>query len=157
MQAAMTNIQQVADELAIIRLVDAIDNAVDAKDWATCRSYFTDQIYADFTSLAGGEPGQIPADALIGSWQTSLYQDKQSHHMRSNYHITINGDEAEVFSKGYALNILAIRHGSDVWEVWGNYRHTATRTADGWKCTGMTFTVTYARGNEKVREFVPNG
>jgi hypothetical protein len=148
--------QQLEDEIAIIRVVDAIDNAVDDKDWETCRGYFTDQFHADFTSLVGGEPADIPADALIQAWKTSLYEDKKSFHMRSNYRVTITGDTAEVFSKGYALNILAVGRGSDLWEVWGNYVHTLTRTADGWKCSGMTLTVVYARGNEKVREFLPN-
>jgi hypothetical protein len=62
-----------------------------------------------------------------------------------------------VFSKGYALNILRRATGSDLWEVWGDYVHTLERTERGWKCTGMTFVVTYARGNEKVRDFVAEG
>jgi ketosteroid isomerase-like protein len=75
--------------------------------------------------------------------------------MRSNHRIAIDGDRAEVFSKGYALNILRRGAGSDLWEVWGNYTHTLQRTAGGWRCSGMTFVVTHARGNEKVREFIP--
>ena len=39
----------------------------------------------------------------------------------------------------------------------GNYVHTLPRTPEGWRCTGMTYTVVYARGNEKVREYVPEG
>ncbi len=57
--------QQLADEFAIQHVVDEIDNAVDAKDWTKCRSYFTDEIYADFSSLVGGEGGRMPADALV--------------------------------------------------------------------------------------------
>lgn len=75
--------------------------------------------------------------------------------MRSNHQVTINGDRATVFSKGYAFNLLPSKNGSDLWEVWGDYRHTLKRTPEGWKVSGMTFVVTYARGNEKVREFVP--
>lgn len=147
--------QQIVDESEIRHVVDEIDNAVDAKDWTRCRSYFTDEIYADFSSLAGGEGARMPADALVGAWQHNLYADKLSHHMRTNHRITINGDQAEVFSKGYAFNMLASPRGSNLWEVWGNYLHTLQRTPDGWKVSGMTFTVTYARGNERARDFVP--
>jgi hypothetical protein len=103
--------------MEITRVVDAIDNAVDAKDWERFRSYFTTEIHADFTSLAGGSPSNMPADDLVGAWRTNLYADKLSHHMRSNHRIDIDGDEAEVFSKGYALNILSRPVGSDLWEA----------------------------------------
>ena len=143
------------DRMEITHVVDEIDNAVDAKDWEKCRGYFTDEIYADFTSLAGGSPGNMPADNLVGAWSTNLYANKLSHHMRSNHRITIDADRAEVFSKGYALNILRRSTGSDLWEVWGNYTHTLQRTDEGWKCSGMTFVVTHARGNEMARDHLP--
>jgi ketosteroid isomerase-like protein len=155
MEDAGTFGQAVVDRDAIRRVVDGIDNAVDAKDWTLCRSFFTDEIFADFTSLAGGEAGRTAADGLVGAWETNLYADKKSHHMRSNHRITLNGDRAEVFSKGYALNILERPTGSGLWEVWGDYTHTLERLPDGWKCSGMTFVVTHARGNEMARDFVP--
>jgi hypothetical protein len=61
-----------------------------------------------------------------------------------------------VFSKGYALNILRRSTGSDLWEVWGNYTHTLERTGEGWKCSGMAFVVTHARGNEMARDYLPD-
>lgn len=148
--------QRLAAELAIQRVVDAIDNAVDSKDWIACQEYFLDEIFVDFTSLAGDQPGLGPSNNLIDSWRTSLYADKKSHHMRSNHHITIDGDKAKVFSKGYALNILARGLGDGLWEVWGDYVHTLHNTPEGWKCSGMAFTVTYARGNESVRDCLPS-
>jgi ketosteroid isomerase-like protein len=147
--------QLLVDQAEIRRIVDGIDDAVDAKDWELCRSYFTDEIYVDFTSLAGGSPGSMAADDLVGAWNTNLYAAKGSFHMRTNHRIAAEGDRAEVVSKGYALNILQRNTGSELWEVWGIYTHTLERTAQGWKCSGMSLAVTHARGNEKVREFVP--
>jgi hypothetical protein len=147
--------QAVVDREAIRRVVDEIDHAVDVKDWPLCRSFFTDEIFADFTSLAGGAPGRLSADGLLGAWETNLYADKKSHHMRSNHRITQDGDRAEVLSKGYALNILKRPTGSDLWEVWGDYTQTLERLPDGWKCSGMKFVVTHAGSNEMARDFVP--
>ena len=150
-----SQLQLHTDIAEIIRVVDEIDNTVDAKDWTACRGYFLDEIYVNFTSLAGGSPGRIAADDLVGAWSTNLYSDKSSFHMRSNHEVTLERDRAEVTSKGYALNMLRRNTGSDLWEVWGLYTHTLERTAQGWKCSGMTLAVTRAWGNEKVREFVP--
>ena len=150
-----TSSQELADREEIRHVVDEIDNAVDAKDWELCRGFFTDEIHADFTSLAGGEPGRMPAGDLVGAWRTNLHAEKKSHHMRTNHRIEIDGDRAEVFSKGYALNILSRPTGSDLWEVWGDYLHTLERTPQGWRCSGMALVVTHARGNEMARDFVP--
>jgi ketosteroid isomerase-like protein len=150
------NVQRLVDEAEIRNVVDGIDLATDAKDWELCRDYFTEEIFADFTSLAGGDAGRMPADDLVNAWRTNLYADKLSHHMRTNHRILLQGDGAEVFSKGYALNILKRDSGSDLWEVWGEYTHLLERTPEGWRCSGMTFTVTHARGNEMARLFVPD-
>jgi len=149
-------IKRLVDEAEIRGVVDGIDLATDAKDWELCRSYFTVEIFANFTSLAGGEPARMPANDLVNAWRTNLYADKLSHHMRTNRRISLREDNAEVFSKGYALNILERDTGSDLWEVWGEYTHTLERTPEGWRCSGMTFTVTHARGNEMAREFIPD-
>ena len=150
------SVQRLVDEAEIRNVVDGIDLATDAKDWELCRNYFTEEIFADFTSLAGGDAGRLPADDLVNAWRTNLYADKLSHHMRTNHRISLQGDGAEVFSKGYALNILRRDSGSDLWEVWGEYTHLLERTPEGWRCSGMTFTVTHARGNEMARLFVPD-
>ncbi len=98
---------------------------------------------------------QHASDVLVGAWATNLHADKLSHHMRTNHRVTCDGDRAEVFSKGYALNILHRPTGSDLWEVWGNYTHTLERTGERWKCSGMMFVVTQARGNEMARDYRP--
>jgi hypothetical protein len=94
----------------------------------------------------------MPADDLVNAWKSNLYADKLSHHMRTNHRVSLQGDGAEVFSKGYTLNILQRDTGSDLWEVWGEYTHMLDRTPEDWRCSGMTFTVTHARGNEMARD-----
>lgn len=150
-----TNQKSVADELEIRRVVDEIDNSCDAKDWKRCRSFFADEIDVDFTSLAGGKPARIKADALIDAWRKNLFEAKKTCHLRSNHSIEITGDGATVFSKAYAFNLLERGRVKGLWEVWGNYTHTLERTAGGWKVSAMTLAVIYQRGNGKVREYIP--
>jgi len=152
---AQTAQEKIAAELEIRRVVDEIDNACDAKDWAKCRTFFTDEVDVDFTSLAGGEPSRVKADDLIGAWNANLFAEKKSFHMRSNHRIEIEGTRAEAFSKGYAFNLLESGEVTGLWEVWGEYVHTLERDADGWKVSGMTLTVTHKRGDDRVRTYLP--
>lgn len=150
---AQTAQEKNADEAEIRRVVDEIDNACDAKDWEKCRSFFADEVDVDFTSLAGGEPSRVKAGDLIGAWEANLFAEKKSFHMRSNHRIEIKGSRAEVYSKGYAFNLLESGEVSGLWEVWGEYVHTLERGEDGWKVSGMTLNVAHKRGDDRVREF----
>ena len=60
------SIEYLSDRAEIILVVDEIDNAVDAKDWERCRGYFTDEIYADFTSLAGSSVTEKTSSRILG-------------------------------------------------------------------------------------------
>jgi|SRR5882757_3970903 len=144
----MTTAQDAWD---IQQIVDGIDNAVDAKDWRLARSYFTEEIDVDFTSLAGGQPGRMPADQLIDAWRSNLFTAKRTFHLRGNHQITVTGDSGVVYSKAYAFNRVDRAHGDPLWEVWGSYVHHVERGPDGWLCTSMSFTVSHARGNDAVR------
>ena len=99
---------------------------------------------------------RITSDQLIEAWSTNLFTEKKTFHQRGNHVISLDGDKATVFSKGYAFNLL--EHGPVVglWEVWGNYTHTLSRTADGWKVDGMKLDVIHQRGDERVRNYVPD-
>ena len=150
-------IESLVDRAELIRIADAIDAAVDAKDWAAARAHFTDEISVDFTSLVGGEPAVIPADALITGWSSNLTEEKQSFHLRGNHRVTFDGpDSATMKSHGYAWNrmergALTENGGEALWEVWGTYVHEFARTEAGWRVNAMTFNATAERGSEFVR------
>jgi len=147
--------QRQRDEPAIRLATDEIDNACDAKDWEKCRSFFATEVEVDFTSLAGGEPGKITADDLISGWQTNLFKEKKTYHQRGNHRIEIDGDSASVFSKAYAFNLLESGEITGLWEVWGVYTHEFQRIEGEWKCTAMKLEVVHQRGDERVRNFIP--
>ena len=155
-------LETLVDRAEMIRIADAIDAAVDAKDWTAARSFFTDDITVDFTSLVGGDPATIPADALIAGWSGTLTEEKQSFHLRGNHQIVFDGPDAAVLhSHGYAWNrmdrgALAENGGEALWEVWGTYLHGFERTDAGWRVNAMTFTATAERGSDFARN-TPGG
>lgn len=138
------------EELNVSKVPTQIETAVDRKDWTLARSFFTDNISIDFSSLSGVAPANIPADVLINAWSENLGPDKTSHHQRGHALVTINGTTATVYSQGYAWNRME-GNGDPLWEVWGNYTHELTKTKNGWKVTGMIFDMTHERGNMWVK------
>lgn len=151
------SMENLLDRAEMIRVADAIDAGVDAKNWDLTRSFFTDEITVDFTSLVGGEPATVPADGLIAGWSANLTAEKTSFHLRGNHSVTFHSaDSATMMSHGYAWNrmdsgALPENGGEALWEVWGTYMHGFERTDDGWKVNAMTFTATAERGNPFVR------
>lgn len=150
--------ETIVAQAEMIRIADALDAAVDAKDWVLARSFFTDTIDVDFTSLIGGDPATIPADALIDGWSANLTDEKASFHLRGNHRVTFEDDgRATMLSHGYAWNrmergALTENGGDALWEVWGTYIHGFVATDVGWKIDAMTFTATAQRGNAFVRD-----
>lgn len=147
----MTDQSQLADRSAIIELVDSIFDTVDAKDWEATERLFTDKVYADFTSLAGGEPAELTNVDLVGSWRAGMHAKKSSFHFVGHYNVTVTGDEALVKVKGYTYNALDASLGGAMWEVWGLYEFTVRHTADGWKAAAMKHIALNMRGDIGVR------
>lgn len=141
------------DRVEIIELIDAIFDAVDAKDWEEVESLFVsdDTVHVDFTSVRGGTPSIIPAAEFVDRWRQALHPRKKSFHMVSHYRVTTDGDTGKVVTKAYAYNILDPVLGGEMWEVWGSFVVPARRTPEGWKATGVSVFAWHSRGNEYVR------
>lgn len=146
-------VQKLLDEAELARIPTEIEVAVDRKDWAKARTFFAEHVRIDFTSLVGGQPTTIPSDGLMQGWSANLKGDKESLHIRGGALVSITGDKAKVYSNGYAWNRKpgAPDGSGDLWEVWGNYTHEMTRTAQGWQVTGFTFVKTHERGSNWVK------
>lgn len=147
----MDEIAALVDRAEIVDVVTAVFDTVDAKNWPVCLELFDDEVDADFTSLNGGEPARVSAEALVGGWRTGLHARKQSFHSVSNFAVTVDGAEAHVTTKGYSYNLLDAALGGGMFEVWGVYRLGLVRQAEGWKVTALAFHAWHSRGDEAVR------
>lgn len=145
--------QTADDHLAIVATADALDTAVDAKDWDGARALFTDDIVV---TLPGVPATSQPADDLIGQWSTYLYPEKTSFHLRGNHLVTFHSPtSATLKSKGYAWNHLPDFDGGALWEVWGDYVYDVEKTDGTWKLTSFAFSPVHQRGNPAVPAHLP--
>ncbi len=143
-------IERLLDERAIIALADRLDAAVDRKDWDAARAAFAPTIEVDL-SAAGGPTGRMPSDELIGMWETNLFEEKTSFHLRGNHIVAFEGaNQARLTSSAYAWNRLDGLPGGALWEVWGQYDYEVERSDAGWVITDFTFVPTHDRGNRVV-------
>jgi hypothetical protein len=137
----------------IRELVDELFIATDAKDWNRAEALFvTGPIEVDMTSLIGGTPFHTTARELIGGFRIGLHAGKLSHHMATNYRISLVNDVGEVQAHGYAWNMVpAMPEGSNVWETWGVYRLGVVWTSAGWRLNAFRYFSRRTAGNDAVR------
>ena len=104
-------------------------------------------------SPRSGRPraGRAPADTLIENWRRNLHANKTSSRSRTNESITVNRDSATMISQGHVRYELPQRANLNVWEGWGRFEHNFTRTPQGWRISGLKFTLTRQQGEVSVR------
>ncbi|MBW4519435.1 MAG: nuclear transport factor 2 family protein [Scytolyngbya sp. HA4215-MV1] len=134
------------DGIEIISVVNRIAILSDLRDWATVRQCFTDQVALDYTSLTGGQPETIAADALVQRWKSAFESTfKTTQHLLGSHAVTIQGDTATCLSHFQARHV-ALNASKGVWTLGGHYNHDLVKTFSGWQVRGMKMTWTWEEG-----------
>jgi hypothetical protein len=152
--APWPSLAQTADDiLAVIETANALDHAVDAKDWDEAKSFFAEEITF---SYGDAEPATMLSGDLVTMWSQNLYPAKTSFHLRGGHMVDFEGQTtATLYSKGYAYNHLEGFEGGSLWEVWGNYTYTLERSEGEWLITSFAFDPTHERGNIRIPSYRP--
>ncbi len=118
-------------------------NAIDTKQWDIATAQFADKVYVDYSSLSG-QPGSIVnASDLVGGWKNLLAR-VNTHHMLTNFEISIEADQAETYSHVYASHLA---DGFEYWDAFGRYHHKLRKINKQWKITSMTLIMHGQKGN----------
>lgn len=123
------------DATVITRLLHAID----AQDWAGVRAAFADEVDTDYTSLWGGAPERVSADALIAQWTEFVAQFGGTQHLTGPF--VVDGDRVETHVVAHHWQRAA--DGGRAWVVYGHYVATVV---DG-KIAALTLQTYRAEGN----------
>jgi len=140
----------IEDRLAILELIGRLSLTIDAKDWETMGQLFTDTVYHDRTSLTGGEPYTAPVAQFVEGWRQTLQAMDAVHHQITNHVISLDGDQATCAANMQGTHVLANASGGPMWTVGGRHDYQLTRTPDGWRIAGLTFTLQWATGNMNI-------
>ena len=119
-------------------------NAIDSKSWQLAEEQFSKDVYVDYSSLTGQPGSRVKASDLVGGWK-NLLTAASTHHMLTNFDISIKGKSAEVYSHVYASheapNIV-------YWDAYGRYHHKLRKIKSRWKITDMTLIMHGQKGNK---------
>ena len=121
--------------------------ATDRRDWAGVRACLTDTVRFDMTSLAGGEPSDVPAEQIIAGWTQGLAPIESVHHQAGNFRIAVRGDEADAFCYGIALHYRRTASGRNTRTFVGSYDFTLVNADDAWRISAFRFTLKFMDGN----------
>ena len=129
----MTDLQTLADRIAIDDLLTSYTVAIDTHDWDRLDTVFTPDAHIDYTASRRARSG---AFAEVKAWLSrdpaDVHRDAALRHARRTSRL--DGDEAAV--RAYFLNPLVIdREDGSRWhmDIGGIYAHTLVRTPDGWR------------------------
>jgi hypothetical protein len=124
-------------------------HAIDARDFATVRASFTDEVRTDYTSLWGGDPQTVTADELVAGWQELISGLTATQHLTGPV-IEVNGLARTHVTAHHWLDGAS---GGDVWIVHGHY---VARVVDG-KIAELTLRTHHQEGNRDIPTLARGG
>ena len=128
----------------IINTVNQMALAADQRDWDLCCRCFADEVFVDYTSLAGGEPATISADALIESWQGLLPGFTATQHLIGSHVVTVQENRADCLAHFQATHILD----NERWVLGGHYHFRLRLKGESWQIAAITMTALWSVGDQ---------
>jgi hypothetical protein len=138
------------DTLQIIETVNKFFISVDNRDWDIVKAIFNDTVSLDYTSMAGGQPADLPSADIIDSWKSVMPGFDKTHHQLGNYLIETDSLVAKVFCYGTATHYLSNESKNNVWTVVGSYDLELQTVSKAWRITKMKFNLKYIDGNGEL-------
>ncbi len=135
-----SDIQALVDRMSIIDTFNRYAYGADMRDWDIYRSVFTDEVEVDMTSLGSPSPSTVSGDEWAERVRTGLSRYRATHHLMSNFTITVNGDEATCTTYIQATHYLPDDEGGGQSIIRGYYTNTLVRTPEGWKIRKLKLT-----------------
>ena len=134
------------DRQSVIEAIDDLFLSTDHRDWNAVKKRLATTVLFDMTSLVGGEPAQLTAGQIAGSWETGLRPIEAVHHQTGNYRVSVSGDEAEAFCYGIAYHYRRTKSGRNTRVFVGSYDFHLVREGT-WRIDRFKFTVKFVDGN----------
>jgi len=133
---------------AILTVTNKLFVYTDTRNWqGILNEVFTDEVYFDMTSLAGGEPATLPATTIVAAWEEGLKPIEHIHHQTGNFDVDINDSKATVNCYGTAWHYKQTPSGRNTRVFVGTYMLQLVKQQEGWRINGFTFNKKFIDGN----------
>jgi hypothetical protein len=131
---------ELADRYAASQLVKVYALGVDMRDLDTVLSVFTPD------AMVEGMAGTMPAAEYLPNIFAGASVYSATQHNITNQHVSIDGDEALVWSYAVCYHLEEPGSGRDDLIVATQYRDRCRRAGDGWLITARTSVPQWIRG-----------
>lgn len=143
------------DKLAVAETVYRYAFGIDTRDWALYRSIFADEVAIDFSSYSGGAASTMTAAQWLGGVRPLFTGLDATQHSMTNPLAVIDGDRASCRMYMQAHHVHRPADPASWFTIGGYYDDTLVRSAagpGGWLITGVTLTVLWRRGDQKIMD-----
>lgn len=147
-----SGLRSLLDRAGVIDAATRVAVLADARDWRALRTVFADEVDVDYTSLVGGEPQTMLAEALISGWRAALSGYDATQHAVTNHLASLDGDGAACSAHVVARHYLLNYRGGDFWTLGTRSDHRLVRVEGRWKIASIKSTLLWAEGNERLPE-----
>jgi len=132
----------------ILKVVNKLFVYTDAGNWnGILDEVFTAEVMLDMTSLAGGDPANLPATAITAAWETGLKPLEAVHHQTGNFNVEITGNTATVNCYATAWHYRQHPTGRNTRVFVGSYVLKLVNLPEGWRINAFTFIKKFIDGN----------
>jgi len=136
----------------IIETVNKLFNYTDARNWqGLLNEVFTKEVWFDMSSMGGGEPAHLNAEAICRTWEEGLQGINAIHHQGGNYIVTISETMADVFCYAIAIHYKKDAVNGHTREFVGSYELTLQHTDKGWLINRFRYLVKFITGNTDLK------
>jgi hypothetical protein len=149
--ALEAQVRGLLDREEIRDVITAYGRSLDARDWTTQRTLYTDPFDMDYSSI--GVPGRtIAVDDWVALLSSFFAQLPATQHMTNTLELDVRGDDAVVVAMLHAQHFLPNDKGDSVQRMIGTYDVTLRRTAHGWKIGRIALKAQWHEGNYWIYE-----
>jgi hypothetical protein len=141
-----------ADASAIARQITGMVHALDARRWSELRTYFTEQVETDYTSLFGGEVQQQLSRELVDGWKKMLATLAATQHLLGP--VAASGGDKQAVAQCHvrAYHYQPGATDGSEWMVAGHYVFGLEQHGEHWLISRMKLEAYYQTGNIHLLE-----
>lgn len=138
------------DKSIIIEAIVRLFNAADRKEWDSVKDLLHYEVYFDYFSVSKQPGSKKKSDEIIQGWSQFLPIFSITHHIVSNFEVTLSESMATVFCKGHAVYLLNEEVRGEIWTTYSTYNFKLQKTGESWKITSIIYNLVYEGGNRQL-------
>ena len=139
-------VRELWDRQQITDVMLRFGRGLDLHDWDMYAATLTDPFEVDFFDLTGRPPA-VTTPKVWAEFARACLERLVVMHQYSNFHITVDGDQAHGVFYHVSRHRLPNRFGADDYTQYGWYENSFRRTAEGWKISRLKHTFQWCDGN----------